>query len=65
MSSEKMYNPTLDTEPSKPGPTPTLKEEVRTNIGRARKEKEKEMGSTASSKTSKEWTFVEIESNST
>ncbi len=30
MSSEKMYNPTLDTEPSKPGPTPTLKEEVRT-----------------------------------
>ena len=42
-----------------------VKEEVRTNIGRARKEKEKEMGSTASSKTSKEWTFVEIESNST
>ena len=30
MSSEKMYNPTMDTEPSKAGPTPTLKEEVKT-----------------------------------
>ena len=42
-----------------------IKEEVRTNRGRERKEKEKEIRSTASSKTSKEWTFVEIESNST
>jgi hypothetical protein len=25
-----MYNPTKDTEPSKPGPTPSLKEEVTT-----------------------------------